>query len=148
MAGTLVFVLLARVPFVDGSLVHGHGYHGVHSHTVTLADPCEHDPHSTTHHRHNEDRGDGNNDSAGGERTDSWFIIVNAAAVASGVHRSSSAVIAKLVHPCSKVRPRLMTPGGLTDFGSFSSATCPSVRALRPVLALDALLQSSHALLL
>lgn len=148
VAAPLILALLARVPFADGLLLHDHSDHGVHSHTVTLDDLREGDLRAAWHRHHDEDRDDRNNDSDGGEYADSLFIFVNDPAIATGIHCSSGAVIASIQHLSSKVLPRLMLSSDPTDTYRFSAAPWPWAHPLRPACALDALLQSSHALLL
>ena len=149
VAASLVLTLLARAPFADGLLLHDHSDHGAHSHIVTLDDLREGDLRASWHRHHDEDGQDNKNDGTDrGEQADAWFIIVSAPPIARGIHCSSSAVIATILQPSPRALPRLMLPSGPTDSYSFSSSTRPSAHALRPALALDALLQSSHALLL
>ena len=152
VAASLILALLARVPFADGLLLHDHGDHGVHSHTVTIDDLREGALRAAWHRHHDDihddDRDDRNNDSDGGEYADLLFIFVNDPATATGIHCSSGAVIASIQHLSSKVLPRSMLPSDPTDTYRFSAAPWPSAHPLRPAFALDALLQSSHALLL
>ncbi len=152
VAAPLILALLARVPFADGLLLHDHSDHGVHSHTVTLDDLREGDLRAAWHRYHDdihdEDRNDRNNDSDDGEFADLWFIFVSDPAITTGIHCSSSAVIASIQHLSSEVLPRSMLPSDPTDASRFSAASWPSAHPLRPASALDALLQSSHALLL
>ncbi len=156
VAVPLILALLARVPFADGLLLHDHSDHGVHSHAVALDDLCEGDLREAWHRYHDDihddDRDDRNNDSNGGESrragTDSLLILVNAPADAMRIHCSSGAAIASIRHLSSKVLPRSMLSSDPTNTYRFSAAPWPSARPLRPACALDALLQSSHALLL
>ncbi|MEE9293685.1 MAG: hypothetical protein V3W34_01805 [Phycisphaerae bacterium] len=148
MAAPLILALLARVPFADGLLLHDHSDHGVHSHTVTLDDLHEGDLRAAWHHHHDEDRDDRNNDTDGGEYAELLFIFVSDPANATGIHCSSGAVIASIQHPSSKILPRSMLSSDPTDASRFLAAPWPSAHPLRPACALDALLQSSHALLL
>ncbi len=149
VAAPLILALLARVPFADGLLLHDHRDHGVHSHTVTLDDLREGDLREAWHRYHDDihddDRDDGNNDSNDGDYADSLLILVNAPADAMRIHCSSGAAIR---HLSSRVLPRSMLSSDPTNAYRFSAAPWPSARPLRPACALDALLQSSHALLL
>ena len=61
---------------------------------------------------------------------------------------SSGVVTVSIRHASSNVFPRSMLLSDATDTCRFSAAPWPAAHALRPVCALDALLQSSHALLL
>ncbi|MCH8967450.1 MAG: hypothetical protein IID43_07200 [Planctomycetes bacterium] len=148
----MILALLARVPFADGLLLHDHSDHGVHSHTVTLDDLREGDLRAVWHRHHDDDRDDRNNDSDGGESrragTDSLLIFVSDPANAAGIHGSSGTVIASIRPLSSSVLPRSMLPSDPTESSRFLTAPWPSARPLRPAFALDALLQSSHALLL
>ena len=149
VAAPLILALLARVPFADGLLLHDHSGHGVHSHTVTLDDLREGDLRAAWHRYHGEDCDDKNNDSDGGEYADPLFIFVNDPANATSILCSSGAVIASIQHLSSKVLlPRSMRSSDPTEADRFSAAPCPPAHPLRPASALDALLQSSHALLL
>ena len=152
VAAALVLALLARVPFADGLLLHDHSDHGVHSHTVTLDDLREGGLCASWHRYHNgihdDERDDRNNDSDGGEYVDSLFIFVSVPATALGIRCSSGATIASIQHPSSTVLPRSMLPNDSTASAKLSPAPWPSAHPLRPAFALDALLQSSHALLL
>ena len=148
VAAPLILALLARVPFADGLLLHDHSDHGIHSHTVTLDDLREGDLRAAWYRHHDEDRNDRNNDSDDGEYADLLFIFVSDPAITTGIHCSSGAVIASIQHLSSKVLPRSMLPSDPTDTYRFSAAPWPSAHPLRPAFALDALLQSSHALLL
>ena len=152
MATALVLALLARVPFPDGLLLHDHSDRGVHSHTVMLDDLREGDLCASWHHYHDDshqdDRDDRNNDSDGGECTGLLLIFANAPATARGIRCSSDAMIASIQHLCSKVLPRSILPSDPTDTFRLFAAASPWGHPLRPVSAIDALLQSSHALLL
>ena len=152
VAAPLILALLARVPFADGLLLHDHNDHGVHTHPVTLDDLRDGDLCAAWHRNHDDshhdDRDDRNNDSDGGEYVDSLFIFVSVPATTLGIHRSSGAVIASIQHLSSKVLPRSMLSGDPPDTCGLSTAPWPSAHPLRPAFALDALLQSSHALLL
>ena len=152
VAASLILALLARMPFADGLLLHDHSDHGVHSHTVTLDDLREGDLREAWHRHHDDDRDDGTNESDGGESrragTDSLLIFVSDPANTTGIHRSSGAVIASIRTLSSSVLPRSMLSKDPTDSPRFLTAPWPSAHPLRPAFALDALLQSSHALLL
>ena len=152
VAAPLILSLLARVTFADGLLLHDHSDHGIHAHTVTLDDVREGDLRAAWHRYHDDihddERDDRHNDSDGGEYADSLLIFVDDPAAAMGIHGSSGAVIASIQHPSSKALPRSMLPSDSTDASRFLTAPWPSAHPLRPVCALAALLQSSHALLL
>jgi len=152
VVAAMILAVLARVPFADGLLLHDHGDHGIHSHTVALDYLSGGDLCAEWHHYHDgihdEDRDDRNNDSDGGEYTESMLILVGVPATAIGIRCSSSAVIASIQHPSSTVLPRSMLPSDSTATAGFSPAPWPSAHPLRPAFTLDALLQSSHALLL
>ena len=152
VAVAMILAVLARVPFAHGLLLHDHGDDGIHSHTVTLddlreGDLCEswlryHDD------SHKDDHDDRRHDSDGGEYPDSLFIFVSAPSTTLGIQCSSGAVIASIQHPSSKVLPRSMLPSDSTVRATLPHTPWPSAHPLRPAFALDALLQSSHALLL
>ena len=148
MAASLILALLARVLFANGLLLHDHSDHGVHSHSVTLDDVREGDLRGAWHRHHDENRDDSNNDSDGDESGDSLFVFVNDPTNPMGIHCSSSSGVASIQHLSPKVLPRSMLPSDRTDASRFSAAARASAPALRPDCALDALLQSSHALLL
>ncbi len=152
VAAPLILALLARVAFANGLLSHDHSDHGVHSHAVTLDDLREGDLRASWHRYHDDihddDRDDTNNDSDDGAYADPLFIFVNDPATALGIHYSSGVVTASIQHASSNVFPRSMQMSDPTDTYRFSAAPWPSAHALRPGCALDALLQSSHALLL
>ena len=148
VAASLTLTLLAKVPFANWLLLHDHSDHGVHSHSVTLDDLREGDLRAEWHRHHDEDRDDRNNDSDGGGYADSLFVFVNDPANPMGIHCSSGPGVASIQHLSPKVLPRSMLPSDRTDASRFSAAAWPSAHALRPGCALDALLQSSHALLL
>ncbi len=148
VAASLILALLARLPLPDGLLLHDHSDHGVHSHTVTLDDLREDNFLEAWHRHHDENREDRNNDSDGSEWADPLLIFVNDPAPARGIHGSSGTVIASIQHLPSKVMPRSMLPSDRPDASRFLVSTWPSAHPLRPAFALDALLQSSHALLL
>ena len=152
VAAALILALLARVPFADGLLLHDHSDHGVHSHTVTLDDLHEGDLCASWHRyhddSHDDDRHDRGNDSDGGEYAEPLLILVSASATALAIPRSFGAAIASIQHPSSNVLPRSMLPSDSVVPAKFSPAPWPSAHPLRPAFALDALLQSSHALLL
>ena len=156
MAALLILALLVRVPFSDGLLLHDHSDHGIHSHTVTLDDLREGDLRAAWHRYHDnihddghrDGNNDGSSDSDGGEYVDSLFIFVSDPAVATGIHCSSGTAIASIQHLSSKVLPRSMLPGDSTATARLSPTPWPSADPVRPACALDALLQSSHALLL
>ena len=148
VASSLILVLLARLSFADGLLLHDHSDHGVHSHTVTLDDLREGELRAAWYHHHDEDRDDRNNDSEGGEDADPLFIFVNDPATAKGIHYSSGAAIASIQQLSSKVLPRSTLLSDPAATYRSSAAPWPSAHPLRPASALDALLQSSHALLL
>lgn len=146
-AAFLVLALLARVPFAQGLLLHDHGDDGFHSHAVTLDDLHEgdlraawHRHHENTHENNREDR---NNDSDGGEYAASLFIFVNDPSTALGILCSSSTMIASLRHLSSGVLPQSILPSSPSD-----ASRRPLAHRRRPACALDALLQTSHALLL
>ena len=156
VAAAVILAVLARVPFADGLLLHDHNDRGVHSHTVMLDDLRNNDPFAAWHRHHDDipydDRDDRNNDSDGDDSrragTDPLFIFVSDPAMATGIHCSSATVIASIQKPSSRVLPRSMLPGDPPDSSRFLTAPWPSAHPLRPACALDALLQSSHALLL
>jgi len=152
VATTLILALLARVPIADGLLLHDHSDHGVHAHTVTLDDMREGDLCASWYRyhddSHDDDRDDRNNDSDGCEYVDSQFIFVGVPATAMGIHSSSCAVIASIQHSSSNVLPRSMLPSDSAAKANLPPAPWPAAHPLRPAFALDALLQSSHALLL
>lgn len=152
VAAPLILTLLAGVPFADGLLLHAHSDHGVHSHRVMLDDLRQgglcaswYRYHDDTH---DDRRNDRNNDTDGDDYADSLFIFVNDPATTMGIHCSSGAVIVSTQHLSPQVIPRSMLSGDPTDTYHFSAAPWPSAHPLRPAGALDALLQSSHALLL
>lgn len=152
VAASLILALLARMPFADGLLLHDHSDHGVHAHTVTLddlreGDLCEswHSYHDDSHHDGRDDQSD---DSDGSEYVDSLYIFVSDPSTALGIHCQSGAVIASIQHPSSAVLARSMLPSDSAAIAGFSHTSWPSAHPLRPASALDALLQSSHALLL
>ncbi len=148
----MILAVLARLPFADGLLLHDHSDHGIHSHTVTLDDLYGGDPCAAWHRYHDDihddDHDDGNNDSDDSERTDSLFIFVSEPVMATGSHGSTNAMIASIQRSFSKVLPRSMQPSDSAATARFSRTPWPSAHPLRPAFALDALLQSSHALLL
>ncbi len=152
VAAPLILALLARALFADGLLSHDHSDHGVHSHTVTLDDLHEGNLRASWHRYHDDihddDRDDRNNDSDGEEYADPLFIFVNDPATALGMRYSSNVVTASIQHPSSSVFPRPMLMSDATDTYRFSTDPWPSAHPLRAASALDALLQSSHALLL
>ena len=152
VAAALILAVLARVPFADGLLLHDHNDHGVHSHTVTLDDLHNNDDSAAWHRHHDDipvgDHGDRNNASDGDGYSDPLFVFVSDPAIATGIHRSSGAVIASIQNPSSRVLPRSMVPGYPPDASRFLTAPWPSAHLLRPACALVALLQTSHALLL
>ena len=148
MAASLVLALLARVPFADGLLLHDHSEHGVHAHTVTFDDLRDFDLREAWHRHHDEEPDDRNNDSDVGECVDSLFIFINAPALATDVHCSSGAVLASIQQSSSKILPWSMLPSDSTATARFSRTPWPSAHPMRSDFALDALLQSSHALLL
>ncbi len=152
LALPLILAVVARVPFADGLLLHNHGDHDIHSHTVMLDDLRDGDLRAVWHRHHDDipddDNGDRHNDSDGGEHADSLFIFVNDPGIATGIHRSSGAVIASIRHRSPRVLPRSLLPGDPPDASRFMPAPWPSAHPLRPAFALEALLQSSHALLL
>lgn len=152
VAAPLILALLARMPFADEWLFHDHSDHGVHSHTVTLDDLREGDLCASWHRyhddSHNDDRDDRNNDSDGGEYAEPLLILVSDPVVATGTHCSSGAVTASIQHLSSTVLPRSMLPSDSIAPAKLSPAPWPSAHPLRPAFVLDALLQSSHALLL
>lgn len=152
LAIPLIVAAVVRVPLADGLLLHDHGEQGLHSHTVTLDDLCEGDLRASWHrhhdHTHHGDHDHGNTDSDGGEYADSLFIFVNSPAIATGVHCSSDTVIASNRRPSFSVWPRSMLPSDSSNVSRFLAAPWPPAHSLRPVFALDALLQSSQALLL
>lgn len=152
MAASLILALLARVPFADGLLLHDHSDHGIHSHTVTLDDMREGDLCASWHRyhddSHNNDRDDRSDDSDGGEYVDSVFIFVSLPSTALSIQCSSGTVIASIQHPSASVLPRSMLPSDSAATSRWLNTSWPSARPLRPASALDALLQSSRALLL
>ncbi len=152
VAASLILALLARVPFADGLLLHDHSDHGVHSHAVTLDNLREGDLRAAWHRYHDgihdDDRDDRNDDSDGGEVADSVFIFVSDPASATGIHCSSGTAIASIQHLSSKVLPRSMLSSDPAGASRSLTAPWPSAYPLRPAYALDALLQSSQALLL
>ena len=145
---SLALSLLARASFADGLLLHDHGDDGIHSHTVTLDDLREGGLRAGWHRNHDNIHDDRNNDSDGGEYADSLFIFVSAPVLTMSIHCSSGAVIPSIRHLSSKILPRSMLPSDPTDTSRFSASSWPSSHPLRPAFALDALLQSSQALLL
>ena len=152
VAAPLILALLASVPFADGVLLHDHGDQGIHTHTVTRDDLCEGDLRAKWHRHHDDipddDHDDRNNDSGGREYAESLFIFVSDPALATGIHNSSSSVIPSNRHLSSRVLPRSMLPSDPYDAFRFMAAPWPSAQPLRPAFALDALLQTSRALLL
>ena len=152
VAAPLILSLLVRVMFADGLLLHDHSDHGIHTHAVGIDDVREGDLHVAWHRYHDDihddDRDDRHNDSGGSEYADSLLIFVSDPATATGLHCSSGAVIASVQPPSSKALPQSMLPSDSTDASRFLTASWPSAHPLRPVCALAALLQSSHALLL
>ncbi len=152
VAAPLILALLARVAFANGLVSHDHSDHGVHSHAVTLDDLREGDLRASWYRYHDDihddDRDDRNTESDRGEYAEPLFIFVNDPATALGIRYSSGVVTASMQHPSSNVFPRSMLLSDPTDTCRFSAAPWPSAHPLRPACALDALLQSSHALLL
>lgn len=158
VAPALILAVLARLPIADGLLLHNHSDHGVHSHTVTLDDLRDGEQHASWHSHHDDtpdgDDNDRNNeskeskDSDSGEHTESLLIFVSDPAMALGIHCPSGAVIASMRHPSATVLPRSMLPSDSTGIARFLASTWPSAHPRRPASALDALLQSSRALLL
>ena len=152
MAAPLILTLLAGVPFADGLLLHDHSDHGVHSHRVML-DDLRHGGLCASWYRYHDDTHDDrrnrrNNDADGDDYAGLLFIFANDSAAARGIHCSSGAVIASTQHLSPQVMPRSMLSGNPTDTYRCSAAPWPSAQPMRPGGALDALLQSSHALLL
>lgn len=153
LAIPLILAVVARVPFVDGLLLHDHGDHDIHSHVVMLDELREGDLRAAWHRHHDDIRDDDHgddrhDDSDGGEYAELLFIFVSDPAIATGIHCSSGTVIVSIQHPSSKIVPRSMLPGDPPDASRFLTAPWPSAHPLRPPFALDALLQTSHALLL
>ncbi len=152
VAAPLILALLARAPFADGLLLHDHRDHGVHSHRVMLDDLREGGLCAAWYRYHDDIHADGrddrNNDTDADDYADSLFIFVNDPATTMGIHCSSGTMIASIQQPSSKVLSRSMLWSDPTDTCRFSPAPWPSAHPLRPACALDALLQSSHALLL
>ena len=155
VAAPLVLALLARVPFADALLLHDHGDNGIHSHTVTLDDMRDGDLCASWYHYHDgihdddrNNRNNRNNDSDGGEYADSLFLFVSVPATALGIPCSSGTGMVSIQHPSSTVLPRSMLPSHPTATTRVSLTPWPSAHPLRPAFALDALLQSSQALLL
>lgn len=152
VAVPLILALLASMPFSHGLLLHDHSDHGVHTHTVTIDDLNEGDSHASWHRHdydiHDDEDNDERHDSDDGERTDPLFIFMNAPALAASIHGSSGAVLASSQYRSSKVLPRSMVPSHLTATAQRSPTPRLSAHSLRPAFALDALLQSSLALLL
>ena len=152
VASSLILALLVRVPFADGLLLHDHNDQGIHSHAVALDDLRGGDLRAALHRYHddihNVDHHIRNNDSDGGECTGLLLIFANAPATARGIRCTSDAEIASIQHLCSKVLPRSILPSDPTDTFRLFAAASPWGHPLRPVSAIDALLQSSHALLL
>jgi hypothetical protein len=148
----LLLAALVRVPFADGLLLHDHGDQSIHSHTVMLDDLREgdlrvawHRHHDGIHHDHHDNK---NDDSSGGENAHSLLVFVSDPAIVAGFHCVSGKVSASVRRPSTSVLPRSMLPGDSPDASRLSAAQWPSAHPLRPAFALDALLQSSHALLL
>ena len=152
VAVAMILALPARMPFADGLLLHDHSDHGVHAHSVTLDDLREGDLCESWHRYHDDshrdDRDDQSDDLDGSEYVDSLFIFVSDPSTALGIHCQSGAVIASIQHPSSAVLARSMLPSDSAAIAGFSHTSWPSAHPLRPASALDALLQSSHALLL
>jgi len=148
VVASLILAVLVRVPSADGLLLHDHSDHGVHAHTVTLDDLRDFDPHGAWHRHHDEEPDDRNNDSDVSECVDLLFIFINVPALATGVHCSSGAVVASIQQSSSKILPWSMLPSDPKATAGLSRTPRPSAPPLRPAFALDALLQSSHALLL
>ncbi len=150
MAAALVLVLLARVPSADGLLLHDHGDHGLHAHAVALDDLSGGGSRLAWHHHHHHDDGrhEKRDDTDGCEHADSLFIFVNAPATATGTHCASGAVFSPTQRFSPSASPRLIQSSDSIETRRFSVARQPCAHSLRPVSALDALLSSSHALLL
>ena len=148
VSAPLMLALLARVAFANGLVSHDHSDHGVHSHAVTLDDLREGNLPASWHRYHDDDRDDRNTELDGGEYAEPLFIFVNDPATALGIRYSSGVVTASIQHPSSNVFSRSMLLSAPTDTCRFSAAPWPSAHPLRPASALDALLQSSHSLLL
>ncbi len=152
VASLLILAVLARAPFANGVLLHEHGVHGVHAHAVAVDDIRQVGLRAAWHRHHDdshdEDRDDRNNDSDGGEYGDSKFLFVSVPAAALGIPCSSGSAIASIQRPPSKVFARLKLPRKQVVPSRLSLSSWPSAHPLRPAFALDALLQSSHALLL
>lgn len=152
VAASLILALLARLPFAEGFLLHDHSDRGVHSHAATPDDLRDGRLHEAWHRYHgniqDDDGDDRNSESGGDDRSDFMFILVSDPANTTRIHSSSSAVIASIRHLASKARPRSMLSSGPTDSWRIAAAPWPLAPSLRPACALDALLLSSHALLL
>ncbi len=152
VAAALILAVLGRVPFVGGLLLHDHSDHGVHSHAVTPDDLRDGDLCAAWYRdhgdSHDDDHDDRDNDPAGDEYADPLFLFVSAPVAVMGIRCSSGAVIASIQHPSSKAWPRSMLLSDSADAYRFSATPWPLAHPLRPDSALDALLQSSRALLL
>ena len=151
-AGLLILSLPMRAPFADGLLLHDHGDDGIHVHKVTPDDIRDDGLCASWHHDHGHthdgDRHERNEDSDGGAYADPVFIVMSVPAMALGIHCSSGATVASVPHVSSKVLRWSMLPRNSQTSGTLSPALRPSAHPLRPAFALDALLQTSHALLL
>jgi hypothetical protein len=152
MAVVLILATLARAPFAGGLVLHDHSDHGLHSHTVALDDLRDGELCTDWHHHHDgnhdHDSDDRKNDSDGDACADSLLVFVSIPANAVHSHFSSGAVFASILRSSSHASPRSMLPRDSTAIAKLSGDPWRSAHLLRPVCALDALLQSSHALLL
>ena len=148
VAAPLILALLAGAPFADGLLLHDHSDHGVHSHRLMLDDLGQGGLGVTWDRYHDDIHDDGRHDTDGDDSFDSLFVLLIDSATGTGIHRATGAAIASAQHHSSNVIPRSMLHSDSRDPHRCSAAPWPSAHPLRPVSALDALLQGSHALLL
>ncbi len=147
----LIVSVLTRLPFAEGMLLHEHGDYGLHSHAVSLDDLREGDLCAAWHHHHDGDHAPCNDNHSGScdtEHSDSLLVIVNHPTIATGVHNATDTVIASTLRFSSRVWSRSMPQSDPPNTRRFLTAAWPSAHPQRPAFALDALLQSSHALLL
>ncbi len=152
VATALVVALLARVTSADVVLLHDHGEEGFHSHAVTLDDLHGSDL-SVDWHSHHDDIPDDQHDnsedgSRRSEHAEPLVIFVNAPAVATGVFGSFGSSLASMCHASFRAMPRSTRQSDRPSPSRFLPAPFHTAPPLRAAFALDALLQSSGALLL
>lgn len=158
VTGGLILTVLVMTPFADGVLLHEHNDQGIHSHAVTHDDLHVGDLSAAWRHHHdhshdgcphdadnNHQHSDKNTDDENG---DSTFIFMNGLVNATRVRCSSGAVIASVQHAFSRELPRSILLRDMTASTRFIPGPWLSAQPLRPTCAVDALLQTSQALLL